>query len=61
MPSWTADVGWLYPLVSIVVSFWGYLLGSLINMDLVQPRNGTTMEAIGNLAQSLHMLVHQQA
>ena len=31
--------------VSIVVPFWGYLLGSL--KELVKPKKGTTMETVG--------------
>ena len=34
------------PVVSIVVPFWGYLIGNLI-IYLVKPKKGTTMETIG--------------
>ena len=34
------------PIVSIVVPFLGYLLGSLIEKEL-NPKKGTTMETIG--------------
>ena len=34
------------PIVSIAVPFWGYLLG-ILNIELVKPKKGTTMETIG--------------
>ena len=34
------------PIVSIVVPFWGYLF-RILNIILVKPKKGTTMETIG--------------
>ena len=39
----------IVPIVSIVVPFRDYLLGSLINIELVKPKKGTTMETIGSV------------
>ena len=38
----------ILPVVSIVVPFWGYLLGSFI-LNMVKPKTGTTMETIGSM------------
>ena len=37
---------WGLPIVSIVVPFWGYLF-RILNIKLVKPKKGTTMETIG--------------
>ena len=35
-------------IVSIVVPFWGYLI-KILNVYLVKPKKGTTMETIGSV------------
>ena len=35
------------PIVSIVVPFWGYLF-RILNIKLVKPKKGTTMETTGS-------------
>ena len=37
----------LLPIVSIVVPFWGYHF-RILNIELVKPKKGTTMETIGS-------------
>ena len=41
----TEGLGFI-PEVSIVVPFWGYLF-RILNIELVKPKKGTTMETIG--------------
>ena len=46
----------LLPIVSIVVPFWGYFLGSLIYIS-VKPKKGTRIETIGSATCALAVFV----